>query len=167
MSRGFVKEGDQEETPLVTPRAHLPAGVTNFVTPNGLEELNEEQSVLIEERKALSEQSKENNRVQINYITAKLSLLEQRINTARVVDLANQPQDEVHFGATITLFKKEEDCECTYQIVGVDEVNIAQDKISFLSPLAKALLTKKVGDEIVLQTPKGKRIMKILTIAYQ
>ncbi len=51
MSRGFVKEGDQEETPLVTPRAHLPAGVVNFVTPKGLEELKEEQSALIEERR--------------------------------------------------------------------------------------------------------------------
>jgi len=166
MSRGFVKEEDQEETPLVTPRAHLPFGVVNYVTPNGLEELKEEQHLLIEEQKELIEQSNEINRVQINYITSKLSLLEDRINSARIVDVSNHPQNEIHFGATITLFKKIENCECQYQIVGVDEANISKNKISFLSPIAKVLLNKKVGDVIELQTPKGVRIMKIEDIEY-
>ena len=49
MSRGFVKEGDQEETPLVTPRVHLPPGVTNYVTPHGLEELKQEHKSLVDE----------------------------------------------------------------------------------------------------------------------
>jgi len=167
MSRGFVKEGDQEEAPLVTPRAHLPVGVVNYVTPNGLKDLKHEQHLLVEERKVLIEQSNENNRVQINYITAKLYLLEERINSARIVDLSTQAQDEIHFGATITLFKEEEDCECKYQIVGVDEANVSQNKVSFLSPLAKVLLNRKAGDIITLQTPKGKRYMKIEAIEYQ
>ncbi|MBL1214333.1 MAG: transcription elongation factor GreA [Ignavibacteriae bacterium] len=167
MSRGFVKEGDQEETPLVTPRAHLPAGVLNYVTPNGLKELEHERNLLVEERKTLIEQDSENNRVQINYITAKLGLLEERISSAKLVELSNQPQNKVYFGATITLYKTKEDCESQYQIVGVDEADVSKNKVSFLSPIAKALINKKVGDEIILQTPKGKRFMKIEAIDYK
>jgi len=68
-----------------------------------------------------------------------------------MVDLSTQPQNEIHFGATITLFKQEENCECQYQIV--DEADVSQNKISFLSPIAKVLRNKKVGDIITLQTP--------------
>ena len=166
MSRGFVKEDDQEEIPMVPPSADLPLGVVNYVTSNGLKDLKQEQNLLVDEKKLLIEQSNEINRVQINYITTKLSLLEDRINSARIVDLSTQPQNNIHFGATITLFKQEENCECQYQIVGVDEANISQNKISFLSPMAKVLLNKKVGDIIALQTPKGKRTMKIEVIEY-
>ncbi len=167
MSRGFVKESDQEETPLLPPRATLPVGVLNYVTPNGFKELEQELDLLVEERKALLKQLDENNRVQINYLTAKLNLLEERINSARTVDLSTQPQNEIHFGATITVFKVEENCECQYQIVGVDEADVAKSKISFLSPIAKALLNKKAGDEITLQTPIGKRILKVEAIVYR
>ena len=167
MSRGFVKEGDQEEIPLVPPRAHLPNGVTNYVTPNGFEELKNEQNSLIEERNVLKEQSAENNRVQINFINAKLRLLEDRINSAKIVDLTNQNQDEVLFGATITLLIEEENCKFQYQIVGVDEANVSKNKVSFLSPIAKILRNKKTGDKITLQTPKGNTNMKIEAINYQ
>ncbi len=166
MSRGFVKEGDQEETPLVTPRVHLPHGVTNYVTPFGFEELKQEQHLLLEERKILEDQSSEINRVQINYLTAKLHLLEERINSAKIVELDRQPQNEVHFGAIVSLFKEKEDCACQYQIVGVDEANISLNKISFLSPIAKVLMNKKVGDEVAIKTPKGDRFMKIEAIDY-
>ena len=166
MSRGFVREGDQEETPLVTPRANLPIGVDNYVTAHGLNELKAELSGLIEEQKILIAQSNEVNRVQINYIASKLQLLEERINSAKVVDLASQPHDKIYFGATITLFKELEQCECKYQIVGVDEANISHNKVSFLSPIAKTLLNKKIGDTISLQTPKGGRIMKVEAIEY-
>jgi len=73
MSRGFVKEDDQEEIPMVSPWADLSFGVVNYVTVNGLKELMFEQNLLVEEQKTLIEQSNEINRVQINYITAKLA----------------------------------------------------------------------------------------------
>ncbi len=165
MSRGFVKEDDQEEVPLVTPRAHLPVGVQNYVTPNGLEELQKERQALIEERNLLKEQSAEENRVQINYIAAKLRLLEERINIARLVDLESQPQEEVHFGALITLYEEGVE-KSQYQVVGVDEANLSLNKISFLSPLAKVLMHKKVGETITLKTPKGDRHLKIEEIQY-
>jgi transcription elongation factor GreB len=166
MSRGFVKEGDQEEVPIVIPRANLPEGVTNYVTPNGFEELKQEHKSLIEEQKILNEQASDTNRVQINYLTAKLHLLEDRMNSAKIVDLSKQAQNEVHFGALIKLYKEEENCHCQYQIVGIDEANISLDKISFLSPIAKVLLNKKIGDKIILKTPLGDRIMRIDAIDY-
>lgn len=166
MSRGFVKEGDQEEIPLVTPRAHLPNGVANYVTPNGLQELKKELEDMINERKELQLQNIENNRVQINYITAKMRLLEERINSAKIVDLNKQNKNEIHFGAKITIYKKQEKCKCQYQIVGVDEANVSQNKVSFLSPIAKVLINKKVGDKITLKTPKGDKDMTIESIDY-
>ncbi len=167
MSGGFVKEGDQEEVPLVNPRAHLPAGVANYVTPNGMQELKDEQNTLMEERNQLKLKSKEQNRVQINYITAKLQLLEDRIKTAKVVDLEVQPKDKVQFGATVILYKEEDDCNLEYQIVGVDEANVGKNKVSFLSPLAKVLRNKKEGDKIELKTPKGVKNMWIKSIEYR
>lgn len=167
MSRGFVKEGDQEEIPIVAPRAFLPDGAVNYVTANGLNELKQEQSLLLKEKNDLTEQSAEVNRVQINYITAKLELLLARIKSARVVDIANQPLSEIRFGATVTLYKPKENCDCQYQIVGVDEANISLNKVSFMSPIARTLLNRKVGDSIKFQSPKGVRILQVEAIEYK
>lgn len=167
MSRGFVREEDQEETPLVIPRAHLPIGIINYVTANGFEELMAEQNDLIEEQKALIAESQEANRVQINYISSKLNLLTERIVAAKIVYLSSQNKKKVLFGATITLLEEKEKAESHYQIVGVDEANISLNKISFLSPLVKILINKKVGDLVTLKTPNGDRVMKILKIEYK
>ena len=166
MSRGFVREDDQEETPLVTPRASLPDGIDNYVTANGLNELEEEQDLLKKELKTLIDQSSEVNRVQINYISAKLNLLLERLNSARLIEMSSQVQYKILFGATVTLFKEKEKSHCQYQIVGVDEANFSKNKISFLSSLAKALINEKVGDSILLKTPKGERIIKVEAIDY-
>lgn len=166
MSRGFVKEGDQEDVPIVAPRAYLPDGVTNYVTPAGLDALHAERDEWLEQRKSLIEQVDKDHRVQINYINANLNLLEERIHSAQVVDVSHQAKDTILFGAKATLYKKEEECTCQYQIVGVDEANISENKISFLSPLAKVLLNKKIGDIVTLKTPKGIRTMKVQSIEY-
>ncbi len=164
MSRGFVKEGDQEEVPLVPPRAYLPAGVINYVTPMGLELLHNERNELISERNALNEQDKDKNRVQVNYINSKLNLLDERINSSKLVDLSKQNKEIVHFGAKVTV---NEDNKCTvYQIVGVDEADLSSGKISFISPMAKVLINKKIGESILLKTPKGNRTMIIENIEY-
>ncbi len=166
MSRGFVKEDDQEETPIVPPRAALPAGVSNYVTANGLAQLKLEEESMSNELKLLVEESAESNRIHINFTTAKMRLLEERIRSAIVVDVANQIQNQVHFGAKITVYKESEKSEFRYQIVGVDEANISQNKVSFLSPIAKALRNKKLGDGLILHTPQGDSSMKIVKIEY-
>ncbi len=103
MSRGFVKEEDQEEVPMVPPRADLPEGAINYVTQVGMDELLDERERLTTERDQLEAINEKEKRITTNYINAKLQLLNNRILTAKIVDLSTQPQDEVRFGAQVTL----------------------------------------------------------------
>jgi len=166
MSRGFVKEDDQEEIPMVPPRADLPPGVTNYVTPAGMNELLAEKQQLTDEKQHLSQTSDNEKRIALNHINAKLQLLNNRIAEAKVVNLTQQPQNEVRFGARVTLKMEVAKTTQTFQIVGVDEANVSKGKISFLSPLAKALLNKKTGEKAVLKLAREDRIFEILNISY-
>jgi transcription elongation factor GreB len=167
MSRGFVKEGDQEEIPMVPPRAELPAGVTNYVTPAGMEELLAEKQSLIREKDTLQAASEDEKRIALNFINEKLRLLNNRIAEAKIVNLNEQPQNEVRFGARITLKSGSAKNIQTFQIVGVDEATISKGKISFLSPLAKALINKKAGDKAILRLANEERVFEIMEIAYR
>ena len=166
MSRGFIKEDDQEEVPLVPQRAYLPEGVTNFVTRTGMDQLLAERQALIEEKENLNIADENEKRIALNYINAKLQLLTNRIAEARVIDPKDQPQDEITFGATVTIKNKLSGNIQIFQIVGADEANIAKGKISFLSPLAKALINKKTGDRITLKREKEEIVFEIMEIAY-
>ena len=167
MSRGFVKEDDQEEVPIVPQRAYLPEGVTNFVTSTGMDQLLAEKQMLIHEKNNLSSTDENEKRISLNYINAKLQLLNNRIAEAKVVDLKEQPQNEVRFGAIVTLKTGVSGNIQIFWIVGVDEADIAKGKISFISPLAKALLNKKVGDKITLKRDRKEIIFEIMDIAYR
>jgi transcription elongation factor GreB len=165
MSRGFVKDDDQEEVPIVPQRSYLPEGVTNFVTRAGMDQLMAEKEILIHEKNNLSSTNDNEKRIAVNYINAKLQLLNNRIADARVVDLKEQPQDEIRFGAIVTLKTGVSGNIQIFQIVGVDEADIAKGKISFISPLAKALISKKVGDRIALKRDKEDIVFEILDIS--
>lgn len=164
MSRGFVKEGDQEEVPMLTPRAYLPAGVENFVTSTGMQALKDEREALLQERKQYEGVDNNDARVNNNYLTAKLQQLEERIRTARVLDYDPQRQKDVAFGAVIQYQNLNNGQTAEYRIVGVDEANIMQGKISFISPLSKVLMNKRVGDVVTFKTPQGEMRMEILSI---
>jgi transcription elongation factor GreB len=166
MSRGFVKEDDQEEIPIVPPRADLPNGAINYVTPNGLNDLLLEKEEIIDERNHLKSENENEHRISSNFLKAKLTLLSERIMTAKVIDLTEQTLNEVHFGSTVKLQATDEKRPQTYQIVGVDEANISNGKISFLSPVAKILLDKKVGEDAILKLANRNRVFKILEISY-
>jgi len=166
MSRGFVKEDDQEEVPIVPQRAYLPEGVTNFVTRTGMEQLLAEKETLIREKDNLAGTNEQEKRIALNYINAKLQLLNSRIAEARVVDPKDQPQGEVMFGATVTLIATSSGKNQVFQIVGVDEADISKGKISFLSPLAKALINKKAGEKITLKRDREEIVFEILNISY-
>jgi len=150
MSRGFVKEDDQEEIPIVPQRAYLPEGVTNFVTRIGMDQLLAERQMLVNEKDNLSSGNENEKRIALNYINAKLHLLNNRIAEAKVVNPNVQPQNEIRFGALVTLKTKGLGNIQTFQIVGVDEADISKGKISFISPLAKTLINKKTGDIVIL-----------------
>jgi len=167
MSRGFVKEDDQEEIPIVPQRAYLPEGVINFVTRTGIDQLLAEKEMLIREKENLSITSENEKRIALNYLNAKLQLLNNRIAEARVVDLKEQPQNEIRFGATVTLKIELSGKIQTFQITGVDEADIARGKISFLSPLAKALINKKVGGKVILKRDREDIAYEIMEIAYR
>lgn len=167
MSRGFIKEDDQEEIPIVPQRAYLPEGVTNFVTQVGMDQLLAEKQKLITEKDNLSSARENEKRIELNYINAKLQLLSNRIAEARIVNLKEQPQNEIRFGATVTLKTGETDNIKTFQIVGVDEADIAKGKISFISPVSKSLINKKPGDKVILKQANADVIFKILDITYR
>ena len=166
MSRGFVKEDDQEEVPLVPQRAYLPDGVTNFVTPAGIGLLKSERQQLITERDNLAATNENDKRVSANYINAKLQLLDNRIAIARVVNLGEQPVDEIRFGATITLKAEASGNVQTFQITGVDEAKISKGKVSFISPVAKALMNKKTGERVILKQAGNDISFEIMGISY-
>ena len=166
MSRGFIKDGDQEEVPMVPKRAYLPEGVTNFVTRNGMDKLLGEKEALIREREELNVSNENERRIAVNYINARLQLLINRIAEARVVDPKDQPQDEITFGATVTLKNIASGKIQDFQIVGVDEADIAKGKVSFISPLARALINKKAGDMVTLKREKDEIVFEVLKIAY-
>ena len=166
MSRGFVKEDDQEEVPLVPPRADLPAGTENFVTENGMKELLAEKENLLAEQEKLDASQEKEYRIAFNHINAKLQLLNERIASAKIIDPKKLPQDEVHFGALVTFKNSANNSKQTFQIVGVDEANVSKGKISSITPLAKALMHKKVGEKATLKLKDKENIFDILEIKY-
>lgn len=140
MSRGFIKEGDQEAVPMVPLRAYLPEGVPNYVTKEGLKALNEElESLQAELAKA------GDNYIMSNFIEAKMKLLIGRISSAVEVDVSKANKGTVSFGAWVRYNGR------VVRIVGVDEADINKGLISFTSPLAKSLMGKKAGDVIELK----------------
>ena len=166
MSRGFVKEDDQEEVPFVPQRAYLPVGVTNFVTPYGINQLLAEKQMLVNEKTNLNNANENEKRIALNYINAKLQLLNNRIVEAKIVNLNEQPQNEIRFGATITLRIEASRNIQTFQIVGVDEANISKGKVSFISPIAKVLINKKIGDKVILKQARKDIVFEIIDISY-
>ncbi len=153
MSRGFIKEGDQEEIPRVPMRAYLPDGVSNYVTKEGLEALKEELKGLEEERLKAGD-----NYIMVNFIDATIKLLVDRINNAVEVDLSKSKKDTVSFGAWVRYNGR------VVRIVGVDEADVNQGLISFISPVAKLLMGKKVGDVIEL---KGEGRIEVEEVSFE
>lgn len=166
MSRGHVKEEDQEELPMVPPRAFLPESSTNYVTPNGMDLLLAERQTLTDERDQLEIKDETERRIQSNFINSKLQLLNARIAMAKIIETDQQPPDEIRFGASFTLKENKVPELQHYHIVGVDEANIANGKISFISPLARILINKKVGDTAILKLARKERVFEIINISY-
>ncbi len=166
MSRGFVKEDDQEEIPMVPPRADLPEGVTNYVTQVGMNELLAEKQTLVHEKTKLEISDENEKRIALNHINAKLQLLENRIATAQIVKPKEQTRNEIRFGAVIKLKIVANNSIQTFQIVGVDEADISKGKISFTSPLARVLINKKIGDKPILKRGQEDLVFEIIDITY-
>ena len=166
MSRGFVKEGDQEEPAIIPPRAALPAGVTNYVTLDGLEELKAEKETLENERANITVEDEAEKRRMHATVDGKLNLLIERINSARVLKAEDQHQDEVRFGASVKIKNLSTNTFQDFQIVGVDEANVKKKKIAFVAPIATAITGKKVGEVAEFKLGNESRNLEIIEIKY-
>lgn len=166
MSRGFVKEEDQEEAPMIPPRAALPEGVTNYVTPEGLELLHKEKKELEEERVSIKIKDEAESRRAKAVVDGKLKLLNDRIASARVLDPQTQAKDEVRFGAKVKFKHTESGQVQEFRIVGVDEANVNEKKIAFIAPIARAVTGKKIGEIVPFNLGAETRNLEILEITY-
>ncbi len=167
MSRGFVRESDQEPAPFIPPRAVLPAGVTNYVTPAGLAALKREAVELEAEKAALDLENEDEQRRALVVLNARLAALSQRIASANVIDPAGQSREAIRFGATVGLLNEGTGKKQTFQIVGVDEADVKQGKIAFISPLARAVAGHWEGEVAELRLGGETRRLKVVSIDYQ
>lgn len=181
MSKAFCKDSDETEDDLPDADAALPAGTPNYMTPSGLEALRAELNQLnrVERPKVVEIVSwaagngdrSENGdylygKKRLREIDRRLRFLTKRIESAKVVDPADQQGlDRVFFGATVTYINPRDE-ERTVTLVGIDEADMDQNKISWRSPVARALFKAEVGDTVVLRTPAGTETLEILSIRY-
>lgn len=180
MSKAFTKEGDGDDDDL--PDADpLPGGVKNLMTPQGYEALRSELHFLLhDERPKIVEivswaagngDRSENgdylyNKKKLREIDRRVRYLTKRIETAEVVDPRQQQGiEQVFFGATVT-YAGSGDVEITVTLVGVDEADMEQGKINWVSPVAKALMKARVGDQVTLRSPSGVESIEIVDIRY-
>ena len=101
-----------------------------------------------------------------SFIEGRVGELEDRISRAEIIDLSKLSGDTVKFGAKVTLVDEDTDEEVTYQIVGQYEADVGQGLLSITSPLARALITKHVGDSVEVTTPGGSKAYEIVAVNF-
>jgi transcription elongation factor GreA len=99
-------------------------------------------------------------------IEGRIMDLQSKLARARVIDITTLTSDKIVFGATVTIFDNRKELEATYQIVGEDEAQNDPNKISFSSPLGRAMIGREAGDDIVVKAPKGDLTYEILSFKY-
>lgn len=170
MSRGFVKEDDQEEAPFIPPRAPLPEGVPNYVTPRGLALLHAEREALEANlRKALAngELADYDRRRLVAEHEGRMALLNERIVTARVVEPGQGPAEEARFGSTVRfrhLDGPRAGAEQAFTIVGVDEANVKEGRIAFTAPIARALIGRRQGEVAAFRLGAQEQRIELLAV---
>jgi transcription elongation factor GreB len=168
VSKAFTKD-DAWEEPLIPPRAPLPDGAPNLVTPRGMRLLRAELAELEAERQGLDGRSSDEGetRRRLAIVAGRLRDLSARIASAEVVDASQQAHDIVRFGASVVLRSESGDHEGEerrLQIVGVDEADAANGRIAFTAPIARAIMGLQVGETASLTTPRGEESLLIVSI---
>jgi transcription elongation factor GreB len=167
VSKAFKGEDASEAPRVVPPRAPLPPGVDNYVTPRGLAALRAEHRRLLSERARVETSPEGADRLDtLAVVDQRLVALEERLASAHPVDPASQPREEARFGATVTV-RAENGAEHRYRIVGVDEADAQHGSIAFVAPLARVLLGKRAGDTAHLRTPRREEELEILAVEYE
>jgi transcription elongation factor GreB len=183
MSKAFTQEDSSAEPPddENDPLAGLPSSTKNYITPPGAERLKTElRKLLYEERPALvktvqwaasnGDRSENGDYIygkrRLREIDRRIRFLNKRLEAAEIIDPAAQKSDRVLFGATVSV-QGDEGGPRTYRIVGIDETDVRRGNVSWISPIAKALMNAKVGDVVTFKTPKGEEDLEILEIRYE
>ncbi|HEX5806532.1 MAG TPA: transcription elongation factor GreB [Macromonas sp.] len=180
MSKAFTKESDQDDDDLGAMPA-LPAGGKNYVTETGCQRLRAELMQLLDVERpkivevvhwAASNGDRSENgdylygKKRLREIDRRIRFLTKRLDIAVVVDPSlHHGNDQVYFGATVT-YARENGSETTVTIMGIDEADSAQGQVSWVSPVAQALMKSRVGDEVRLRTPAGWETLEILDVNY-
>lgn len=171
MSRAFTKEDDSQEAPIVPPRAPLPPGMANYVTPRGLSLLRAELTTL-EAARTRAEANRENDADRTRLLSlynAQLTALNARLGSARLIDPRTQPPQEVRFGATVTLRTQsggQPGAERRFTIVGVDEADVAEGRLAFVAPMARAVQGARLGQLVTLQLGPQVEEVEVIGISY-
>lgn len=179
MSKAFTKETDHEEE-REDPDP-LPAHIKNYMTPHGRDMLEKELKFLMsDERPRIVEivswaagngDRSENgdylyNKKKLREIDRRVRYLMKRLENVEVVDPRRQQGiAQVFFGATVT-YARADGAAVTVKLVGVDEADLDHGKINWLSPVAKALMKGREGDEVIVRTEAGEEVLEILEISY-
>ncbi len=180
MSKAFTKETDtDDDEDLSLPP--LAAGGKNYITPEGYARLKDELLDLIDNERpkmvdvvhwAASNGDRSENgdyhygKKRLREIDRRIRFLTKRLEIAEISDPAvHHGNDQVFFGATVT-YADDSGLEQTVTILGIDEANSALQQVSWISPIARALLKARVGDEVKLATPAGVRDIEVLEVQY-
>lgn len=176
MSKAFVREDASDEAPPPEP---APAPARNYITPAGYARLKAELKRLVEAERpevvktvawaaSLGDRSENADylygKKKLREIDRRTRFLIKRLEAAEVVDSAGRDSDQVFFGATVQIRSRGKTRKLT--IVGADEVEPAKGRVSWVSPVAKALLKAREGDRVTLRTPAGEEQLEILEVRY-
>ena len=181
MSKAFTREDDDDIDDDVEEASPLPEGARNYMTPGGFARLKAELNALVDKDRpevvatvswAASNGDRSENgdyiygKKRLREIDRRLRFLDKRLAAAEPVDASKQTRrDTVFFGATVT-YARADDSEVTVTICGLDETTFGPARISWTSPVARALMRKQVGDTVTVRTPAGVDELEILKIAY-
>ena len=182
MNKAFVKEADGDEDDEDAAGAPpVPAGSKNYLTPAGYRRLRAELVELIERERpkvveVVSWAAKNGDRSEngdylygkkrLREIDRRIRFLTRRLDIAEVADpSAHHGSDQVFFGATVTYATARGE-ERTITIKGIDEADSLNGEVSWISPIARALLKARVGDELPLATPGGRELIEVLSVRY-
>lgn len=182
MSKAFTKENDgDQDVDLEIPEQVVPAGHKNYSTPNGAKRLQEELRTLMYKTRpevvqvvswaAGNGDRSENGdyiygKKRLREIDRRVQFLSKRIESLEIVDPLKVACAEIRFGATVTVCD-EDDKVKTYAIVGVDEADLSKGRISWIAPLATALMKAKEGDLVQFRSPKGLQEIEVVKIEYK
>jgi transcription elongation factor GreB len=182
MNKAFVKDDDTWEEPEIEldPEADIPAGSRNYMTPQGAARLREELNDLVRQQRpqlldSINRMGREGldsadakfreARKSLQRLEKRVAFLTGRLAITEVIDPAAQDSEHIRFGATVTV-EPSSGPQKVYRIVGIDEADINQGRISWTSPLARALLNGKAGDVIKVSTPAGEQELEIIEVRY-